>query len=480
MPANVALVLDRPWEGNWSGGFTVLQDKDKGLYRMYYRAGREDRLTQNPPDKQVEPKHVYKCYAESRDGITWTRPSLKLFEVAGTRENNVILTRESGPMPDDIMPFVDTRPGVPPEERYKALGNKWVWGSPDGIHWRLLSDKAVVEGYDSFNLAFWDAEQGQYRSYSRHRRGSQEQMAKGLPVPKTSDQGIMDDGRDNGRDIITSTSKDFIHWTKPEFLSYSPGRVNELYENNVLPYYRAPHLLLGFPVRYIDRGWTESAKALPQLEHRKKRGTVYEHREATAVTDTMLMSSRDGTHFSIWPESLIRPGLRLKDNWFYGDNYPAWGLIETVSSIVGAPNELSLFATEAFLQPGPVRLRRFTIRVDGFVSVCAPLSGGELLTRPVVFAGSKLVLNYSTSAAGSVQVELQDAQGVPLRGFALADCHEIYGDQLERVVAWKGNSDLGKLAGKPVRLRFVLKDADLYSIQFRPQKQNRYSRALRP
>jgi hypothetical protein len=182
----------------------------------------------------------------------------------------------------------------------------------------------------------------------------------------------------------------------------------------------------------------------------------------------MLMCSRDGTHFSIWPESFIRPGLRLKDNWFYYDNAMAWGLIETASSIIGAPNEISLFAIEAMLQPGPVRLRRFTIRVDGFVSVCAPLSGGELLTRPVVFAGSKLALNYSTSAAGGVQVELQDAQGAPFRGFALADCDEIYGDQIERVVTWKGNSDLGKLAGAPVRLRFVLKDADLYSIQFRP------------
>jgi hypothetical protein len=190
------------------------------------------------------------------------------------------------------------------------------------------------------------------------------------------------------------------------------------------------------------------------------------------VTDIMLMSSRDGTHFSIWPESFIRPGLRLKDNWFYGDNYPAWGLIETASPIIGAPNELSLYATEAYLQPGPMRLRRFTIRVDGFVSVCAPLVGGELLTRPIVFAGSKLLLNYSTSAAGGVQVELQDAQGVPLNGFALADCHEIYGDQLERVVAWKNNPDLSKLAGTPVRIRFVLKDADLYSIQFRPSGQN--------
>ena len=180
----------------------------------------------------------------------------------------------------------------------------------------------------------------------------------------------------------------------------------------------------------------------------------------------MLMSSRDRTHFSIWPESFIRPGLRLKDNWFYGDNYLAWGMIETASSIIGAPDELSLFATEAYFQPGATRLRRYTMRVDGFVSVCAPLSGGELLTRPLVFAGSELVLNYSTSAAGSVQVELQDAQGVPLPGFALADAEPLYGDALEQPALWRIECDLGALAGTPVRLRFVLKDADLFSLRF--------------
>ncbi|MBM4072445.1 MAG: hypothetical protein FJ271_26480 [Planctomycetes bacterium] len=468
VPANVALICDRPWEGNWCAGFTVL--RDKGSYRMYYRGGRETRLTKNPPDKQVDARLIYTCYAESRDGITWTRPSLGLFEVAGTRKNNVVFAEPSAINP--LMPFVDTRPGTPPEQRYKAVATKFPMVSADGLRWRKLNDSTVIEGYDSFNLAFWDAERKQYRSYSRHRRGSQEQMAKGAGVPKTSDQGIMENGRDNGRDIITSTSKDFVNWTKPEFLSYSPGRISELYENNVLPYHRAPHLLRGFPVRYVDRGWTESAKALPQLQHRRNRAGAYEPREGTALTDVMLMCSRDGTRFSMWPESFIRPGLRLQDNWFYGDNFLAWGLIETPSAIVGAPGELSLFATEAFLQPGPVRLRRFTLRLDGFVSVRAPLAGGELLTRPVVFAGSKLVLNYSTSAAGSVRVELQDAQGLPLPGFALGDCHDIYGDQLERTVAWKGNPDLARFAGTPVRLRFELRDADLYSIQFRRAANN--------
>ena len=464
------MVFDRPWEGNECGEFTCL--RDNGLYRIYYRASNASRDEQG---NIVKRSPMYTCYAESRDGISWTRPSLGLFEAAGTRDNNVILTQQHGRRVElNFSPFVDTGPRVPPEERYKGIGGMtgmvFALVSPDGINWRKLVEEPVIEGYDAHNLAFWDMDRGEYRSYSRHRRIAAYQAGMdelGDAPLKTDDlTGLTEDGRDNGRDIITSTSKDFIHWTKPEFLSYSPGRVNELYENHVLPYYRAPHFLLCFPTRYIDRGWTAAAEALPQLEHRRKRSGG-DPREGTALTDCMLMSSRDRIHFSIWPESFIRPGLRLKDNWFYGDNYVAWGMIETASPIIGAPDELSLFATEAYYQPGPVRLRRFTIRVDGFVSVCAPLSGGELLTRPLVFSGSELVMNYSTSAAGSVQVELQDAQGVPLPGFALADSEVMYGDSLEQPMLWRGTPDLGALAGTPVRLRFVLKDADLFSLRFR-------------
>jgi hypothetical protein len=90
-----------------------------------------------------------------------------------------------------------------------------------------------------------------------------------------------------------------------------------------------------------------------------------------------------------------------------------------------------------------------------------------MVTRPIVFEGSELVMNYSTSAAGSVQVELQDAQGAPLPGFALDDSEIMYGDSLEQPMLWKNSPDLGAWAGTPVRLRFVLKDADLFSQRFR-------------
>ena len=213
--------------------------------------------------------------------------------------------------------------------------------------------------------------------------------------------------------------------------------------------------------------WTAATAALPELEHRRKRAAQFSSREGTALSDAMLMSSRDGTHFSIWPESFIRPGLRQQDTWTYWDNFVLWGMIETASPIRGAPDEISLFVTEAFLRSGPSHLRRYTLRVDGFVSACAPLSGGELLTRPLVFSGSELVVNYATSAAGSLQVEIQDAQGVPLPGLALSDSEVMYGDSLEQPMLWRGNPDLGALAGTPLRLRFALRDADLFSFRFR-------------
>ena len=106
-------------------------------------------------------------------------------------------------------------------------------------------------------------------------------------------------------------------------------------------------------------------------------------------------------------------------------------------------------------------------RPDGFVSVRGPYSGGELITKPLKFSGKRLFINYSTSAGGGIRVELQEPGGEPIRGFALGDCPEIIGDRIEDMVSWKASADLSELAGKPLRLRFVLRDADLYAIQFR-------------
>jgi hypothetical protein len=436
IPRDVSLVRNKPWEGNTSGYTTVSQDGH--IYRMYYR-GTHTIYTQG---KVTSPHREVVCYAESRDGIHWVRPMLKLVEFDGSLENNIIW---DGVGSHNFTPFRDTNPACKPEEKYKALGRGkgglYAFKSSDGIHWSLMAEEPVITkgAFDSQNLAFWDSLRGEYREYHR-------------------------DFRD-GRDIRTCTSGDFTHWTEPVFLNYSPGRVSQLYTNGIIPYYRAPHIFLGFPTRYVDYEWAESTKALPQLEYRQLVASS-SRRSGTAFTDGMFMSSRDGINFSIWPESLIRPGIQRPGSWFYGDNYQNWGLVETESHLEGAPRELSIYVTEAGRQPEGNRLRRITIRVDGFVSVNAPLSGGELIAKPIIFEGSKLLINFSTSAAGSIRVEVQDANGEAFDGFALTDCHEIYGDQIERAVKWRDGSNLGRLAGKPIRLRFVMRDADLYSICF--------------
>src|SRR5262249_4467675 len=160
-----------------------------------------------------------------------------------------------------------------------------------------------------------------------------------------------------------------------------------------------------------------------------------------------------------WGEAFLRPGPERRDNWVYGDGYQNWGLVETRVDDPGASNEISVYSLENSWK-STCRLRRFTLRIDGFVSVQGPLAGGELVTKALRFDARRLILHFATSAAGSIQVEIQDSDGRVVEGFALAECLEMFGDSLGRAVRWKQGDDLRRLAGKPVRLRFVLKDAD--------------------
>ena len=353
VPQDVVMTFDRPWEGNSCNYISVIEDG--GVYRMYYRASQVD-YTQG----KMTNRHAFVGYAESADGISWERPSLGLVEFGGSKDNNIIW---DGIGTTTFAVFLDENPDCEPDARFKAFvagsardGNAGLHplGSADGVSWRLLTDEPIITdgAFDSQNLAFWDAVRGEYREYHRDFRPGRDSR-----------------GNSNGRDIKTATSGDFLKWPDPTWLNYSPGRVSELYTNQVIPYYRAPHIFLGFPTRYVDRGWNESAKKLPQVDYRRLRASSNE-REGTAMTDGMLMSSRDGLNFDVWPESFIRPGLRDTGGWFYGDNYQSWGLIETASHVEGAPDEISVYVTEAHEQMELTeRLRRHTLRVDGFVSV---------------------------------------------------------------------------------------------------------------
>ena len=321
----------------------------------------------------------------------------------------------------NFTPFLDTRPGVPDDQRFKALagttdtGGLFAYASGDGIHWQLLQETPVIPppsrenatqwweyyAFDSQNVAFWSGHEGIYVCYYRTWKtpfGCQ-------------------------RMVTRSTSEDFLHWTPGvPMLPVFPGE--HLYTNGTHPYFRARHIYIALPTQLLP--------------------------ERNNSTQILFMSSRGGDRFDrTFREAFIRPGLQQK-KWGDRANYAAWHVVPT------GPREMSIY----------VRERRYVLRTDGFVSVHADYQPGELLTRPIVFSGTKLDINYSTSASGDLRFEVQDAAGHPVPGLALEDCPPIFGDEISRLVAWTSGTDLSSVAGKPVRLRVVLRDADLYAIRF--------------
>jgi hypothetical protein len=405
-PREVVLVCDQPWEGNISAYYSIFADGDK--FRMYYRGAHFDEHAKKSTHREVT------CYAESRDGIHWEKPKLGLIEFNGSKENNIVL--DSGPDSHNFTAFKDSNPNCSDDARYKALAGAppglHAYKSPDGVHWSLLQAEPVITDgvFDSQNLAFWNPVQKQYTAFFR-------------------------DFNNGVRDIKTSTSQDFIHWTKGIYLDYGDAPREHLYTNAIQAYHRAPHLLIGMPTRF-------------QPKHEQ--------------VEPVLMTSRDGRNFRRWPEPLV-PITAPADRDGNRSNYMTWGLLE----LPGQVGELSVYATEAYYKGPASRVRRFTFRTDGFVSLHAD-GQGTVVSRPLRFAGKQLSLNSAAAAGGQVRVEIQDEQGQPLPDYALSDCRPLTADKIDQVVEWKQGSDLSALAGRPVRLKLSIENADVYSLQFVP------------
>jgi len=396
------IACEEPWEGNMSAYFTLFQDGE--LFRMYYRGSHWDIAAK----QEAHPE--FTCYAESRDGLSWTKPKLGLFEFNGSKENNIVWT---GDGTHCFTPFKDQNPDCLADAKYKALSgipkrSLHAYQSADGIRWkRIRSEPVITEGaFDSQNLAFWDTERKCYVDYHR-----------------TKADGV--------RHIMTATSSDFLNWTKPVLLEFGDAPSEHLYTNAIQQYARAPHLLIGFPTRFQPK---------------------------TQQVEPVFMTSRDGLRFKRWPDALI-PITAPAERDGNRSNYMTWGLLQ----LPGRPNELSVYATERYYAGPGSRVRRFTFRTDGFVSIHAE-SKSELLTKPVIFTGKQLTLNFKTAATGSVRAELQGASGKPIPGFALADCKALQGDAIDQPATWP--ADLSKLSVQPVRIRFVLENADLFAMKF--------------
>ena len=187
-----------------------------------------------------------------------------------------------------------------------------------------------------------------------------------------------------------------------------------------------------------------------------------DHRYFKDCSDTVLLSSRGGNRYDrTFMESFVRPGLGL-ENWVSRTNYPALGIVPT------GDHEISIYLQKNYGQPTSY-LQRFSLRTDGFASVHAGYDVGALHTKPVVFESREnlqLLLNFATSAAGAIRVELQDVHGTPIPGFELDACIPNIGDRIDWPVKWSSDRRLHELAGQPIRIKFEMKDADLFSFQF--------------
>ena len=420
----IALPFDKPWEGNWSAYPTIIKDGD--IYRMYYRG----------LPAVGDEMHAVTCYAESSDGITWTKPNLGIYEVRGTRNNNVILM-EKEVWSHNFSPFLDTRPGVPNSERFKAIASEKKDGlvsfvSADGIHWKRWKEGFFfTDGmFDSHNVAFWSPSEEQYVCYFRTWTG-------------TEYSGF--------RTIARTTSKDFINWGPREEMTYGNTTQEHLYTNGTHPYIRAPHIYIALAKRFFPDKAALSKSQAQQLVKNPDYGK--------ASSDSIFMSTRGGNRYDrTFMEAFIRPGETLQD-WVARDNTPALGVIQ------GNDRQLFMYRMSHYGQDSS-HMTRYSLRLDGFASLSAPYQGGEITTKPFTFSGNKLDINYASSAAGEIRVEIQDEHGQPIPGFSLDQCLPIFGDEIERTVIWDNDSSLSNLAGTPIRLRFYLKDGDLFSLKF--------------
>ena len=335
---------EEPWE-DWVCSYTtVLRDGD--IYRMYYRGRIAGSWT---------------GYAESNDGIHWTKPRLGLVEFDGSTANNIILNSAV-----TFFPFLDTRPGVPADERFKANGvirsgpeaGLVGYVSADGMSWRQLQDEPILSStvenaFDSQNVMFWSEAEQSYVLYARHWKG----------------------GR---RATMRATSSDFRAWTSPTFMTYSDTGTTtpsaHLYTNQTQPYFRAPHIYISLPGRifFADAEHlvhpddiVAAGRRTVSPELRRFYGQTLDQQLQDCpgdYSDAVLLSTRAGsTRYDFtFLQSFVRPGIGLA-NWTTRNNYPACGFVQT------SPTELSFYVKRHYGQRTRY-LERMALRLDGFAS----------------------------------------------------------------------------------------------------------------
>jgi hypothetical protein len=456
---------EKPWEGTAFFISSIYQHG--GVHHMLYRGINES-------SGKEDADNVYLCLATSRDGIHWERPELGLVEFQGSKANNITAAANGKPQ-TFMFTFYDPRPGIPEDQRVKGIDMRdgerraggagkglraAILGSADGRVWHDLNLGADLQSdwpnaFDGGSVSWSEVEQ-QFVGYFRW------WDTEAPRHPRTLDDWMII--RPGMRSVFRSVSKDLKSWSKPEPMSFGDTPREQIYEAPTIPYFRNPKLYIALASRFNPgrRALTleeERALAIKTFPGNK---TTPTYTFAHDANDLVLMVTKPGVLAYDRPfmEAFLRPGTDL-GNWGSRSNYTAL----SGSFIQTGLSELSFFVSRNHLQKTNY-IQRISLRLDAFVSVNGPYAGGEMVTVPFTYTGDHLEVNFATSGAGEIRVEVQDADGKPLPGLSLDDCDLLIGDRIAGTVHWRGQSSLARYVTKPIRLRFQLVDADLYSFRF--------------
>ena len=427
------LVHDQPWESATLNWMNVMEDA--GQYRMWYEA--YDIAGFSTPDD------ISFCYADSADGIHWTKPDLGLFEYQGSRRNNILFRQigEAGYRSRVHGTCVFLDPTATPEERYKGVaqgqfpgenGFESSWGgtlyhkisgmySPDGLHWTRYPKSISNEFADSQNSGFWDARLGKYVIYGR----------------------CCSMGRVIGRSE-SDTFREFSPLVPVLKADENDPDESGLYNPAALKYPYADNVYLMFP-------------------------SLYRHPSDTL--DIRLVVSRDGIHWTYPEQGKSFIALGGAGEFDCGSLYMGQGLLRVGKELWqyygGSRLSHAAGELEMVTKPGNGRTySRVVSRMDGYVSVEAGSEVGEIITPPLIFEGNVLLLNVNVRLGGEVRVALLDENGQPIAQRGLDDCIAIHGDHVNTMVMWKSSGDVAKRVGVPTRLQIRLENAGLYAFQF--------------
>ena len=379
------------------------------------------------------------AYAESADGIHFTKPKLGLHDLHGYKETNVLIRVSRGGTV-----WID--PTAPPQQRYKSQSkgpgrpefNHRVlhfFSSPDGIHWDFMH-KTDIGHCDTQNMALWEKGLGRYVLYARKWQGE-----------------YGDPGRH--RTVRRLESDDLVHWE------------NEL-------------IVLEADETDLARGETPTGQ--PPVDYHG--GTVFRYPDSEGLYimladtwwharrhsgDVRLLVSRDGKKFQRVGER--KPFLRLGPPGSFFSRQ-VWSLPYPIQMgdqlwiyYWGSNRDTTLIVDPAASKQ-LAGISRAIMRLDGFVSADADYTGGEIVTRLIQFHGNRLELNVDTAAGGSVLVELLDEAGEPIQGFTRSEATVLWGNSVRMPVSWGDNRDTSHLAGKPIKIHLIMQDCKLYAFQF--------------